>query len=328
MSVVPVGLWFKGAVLVLVGLVVYVIAMHAHYWANVDEYSFGYLVPLFVLYVLYERWEQIKAGWSTAASSTAPVRTQGWMGFFTELLAFCCVLIALFLLLAGTFNRVGSGPNALSAMLFSLALTLCLLGVVWLLAGFAPACQGMLWRLRYVGLFLFPALIWLISAPLAPAFEQVLRVFLLGQVTHIVVFVFDLAGVPIYREGTILILPTGSVGVEDACSGIRSLTACLFAGSFLAAVFLNKLWKKVLLLVTAALLAFVTNIGRSLFLTAWAYQHGSEAIDLPAWEGGMTVHDVAGYSVLGITCIGLLLILPIFQISVEPPASNKTNRTS
>ena len=38
-------------------------------------------------------------------------------------------------------------------------------------------------------------------------------------------------------QGNVLALPTGNVGVEDACSGIRSLTGCLFAGSFLAAVF-------------------------------------------------------------------------------------------
>ena len=97
------------------------------------------------------------------------------------------------------------------------------------------------------------------------------------------------------------------VGVEQACSGIRSLTGCLFAGSFLAAVFLDKLWKKAALVAAAMVFAFLTNLLRSLFLTSWAYRYGHEAI-----EG--TVHDIAGFSILGLTVVGLLLLLPLFQI--------------
>jgi exosortase/archaeosortase family protein len=99
------------------------------------------------------------------------------------------------------------------------------------------------------------------------------------------------------------------VGVADACSGIRSLTGCLFAGSFLAATFLNRLWKKVALVAASLVLAFLTNLGRSLFLTAWAYNYGPEAI-----EG--TVHDVAGYAVLGLTLVGLLCLLPLFNLNL------------
>ena len=55
--------------------------------------------------------------------------------------------------------------------------------------------------------------------------------------------VFSLLGYPLIQEGNVLVLPLGQVGVADACSGIRSLTGCLFAGSFLAAVFLDKFWK-------------------------------------------------------------------------------------
>jgi exosortase/archaeosortase family protein len=108
----------------------------------------------------------------------------------------------------------------------------------------------------------------------------------------------------------VLVLPTGLVGVEDACSGIRSLTACLFAGSFLSAIFLETLWKKITLVGAAMCLAFMTNLGRSLFLTAWAYGYGPSAI-----EG--TVHDVAGYAVLGFTVVGLLCLLPLLNLTIS-----------
>jgi exosortase/archaeosortase family protein len=96
------------------------------------------------------------------------------------------------------------------------------------------------------------------------------------------------------------------VGVAEACSGIRSLTGCLFAGSFLAAVFLDRFWKKTVLVIAALALAFLSNLGRSLFLTAWAYAYGSDAI-----EGRL--HDATGYAVLGLTCIGLFCLLPLFN---------------
>jgi exosortase len=157
--------------------------------------------------------------------------------------------------------------------------------------------------------FTFPVLVWLVSAPMLSFVEENISLFLLGKVTAVVFFVFDLLGLPIEQQNNVLLLPTGSVGVADACSGIRSLTACLFAGSFLASVFLDSLGKKIALVVSSMLFAVFTNLLRSLFLTAWAYNYGPEAI-----EG--FVHDAAGYAVLGLTVIGLLCLLPIFNMKI------------
>ena len=170
-------------------------------------------------------------------------------------------------------------------------------------------------------LFAFPALIWLLSAPLVSALEKSIRVFLLTQVTIVVFNLFDLLGFEIERQGNVLILPMGHVGVEEACSGIRSLTACLFAGSFLAAVFLDRIWKKVALVGAAMVLAIITNLMRSVFLTFWAYENGSGAIDehwyLPVIGDIGSVHDVTGFAILGLTCIGLLCLLPIFNFKLD-----------
>jgi len=124
---------------------------------------------------------------------------------------------------------------------------------------------------------------------------------------------------PDRAAGNVLMLPNGSVGVEEACSGIRSLTGCLFAGSFLAAVFLERLWKKIALVVAAMLLAFLTNLARSLFLTTWAYRYGPHAID-------GRVHDLAGYAVLGLTVAGLLGLLPLLNLKFGGGAGRRSNR--
>ena len=108
----------------------------------------------------------------------------------------------------------------------------------------------------------------------------------------VVSFFFELGGYALAREGNTLVMPSGKVGIEDACSGIRSLMGCLFAGSFLGAVFFRTLGKKLLLLGFGMGFAFMANLVRSLFLTAWAYAKGPDAIV------GLA-HGAAGYFVLG-----------------------------
>jgi exosortase/archaeosortase family protein len=187
-------------------------------------------------------------------------------------------------------------------------------------------------------------------------FETRVKPLLLEWVVGIVSNLFNLLGFEIYRDGSVLEMPPhGSVGVADACSGIRSLTACLFAGSFLAAVFLDRFWKKILLLAMSAVLAFGMNVVRSLFLTGWAFRYNADALDADFWGNPeflrvkdaagqlvaakdaagqpvpnpafhfITVHDFAGYAVLALTLAGLLLLLPIlnfkFKLPDDPPPS-------
>ena len=218
--------------------------------------------------------------------------------------------------LLGAFYRAGAGPSYPGSLALAMGIGAIVLSLLFVNSPETenPARVGLLGddRVKLTTLFLFPALVWLVSAPMVSVIENQLSLFLLNKVITVVFFTFDVLGLPLQREGNVLVLPPladggdNRVGVEQACSGIRSLTACLFAGSFLAAVFLDKLWKKIVLVVAAMAFAFLTNLIRSLFLTSWVYNYGHEAI-----EG--TVHDVAGYSVLGLTVVGLLMMLPLFQ---------------
>jgi exosortase len=172
-------------------------------------------------------------------------------------------------------------------------------------------------RISVTLLFIFPALIWLLSAPMVAVLDNKIRVLLMNKVTVVVFGVFDFMGYELERQGNVLILPEGSVGVEEACSGIRSLTGCLFAGSFFGAVFLKQFWKKALMVFLAMCLAVLMNLIRSMFLTIWSYHHGPNAIDaewtLPIIGDIGTVHDVTGLLIMVATCIGLMCFLPIFN---------------
>ena len=317
---------YAGALLMAAGFWSFVAWDQSHWWETKEDYSFGWLVPAFVAFMIYDRWPKITTAAQACAASGSP-RAAGWAARLMNLLAGGALFAGACLFLLGAFYRAGAGPSFPGTLAITLGAATLLLPLLFLNTPESPAAAPGARladdaRVQLVALFLFPVLVWMVSAPMVSIVEQNLSLFLLKKVTTVVFLSFDLLGMTIEQQGNVLVMPSGSVGVADACSGIRSLTACLFAGSFLASVFLDRLWKKVALVGAAMLLAVFTNLLRGLFLTAWAYNYGPKAI-----EG--FVHDTAGYAVLGLTVIGLLCLLPLFSLKisfssgddVEEPAS-------
>ncbi|WP_269522453.1 exosortase/archaeosortase family protein [Coraliomargarita parva] len=310
----------------VLGFAAFMIWDQIYWWGEREDYSFGYLVPLFAAYVLYDRWPVIRSylfrGAAPEVEPPASVRL-GPLGKALEVVAMAGFMGALLLFAIGALLRSVTTPQNPASLAIAAGFTGIVLCAVFIFSKERADGQpmGLKQRLALTCAFLFPAAIWLISAPLVSVLETKIKVFLLTKVTIVVFNVFDVAGFELEREGNVLILPEGQVGVEEACSGIRSLTACLFAGSFLAAVFLDRFWKKVLLVFAAMCFAVITNLMRSLFLTFWAYNNGSNAINehwvLPLFGDIGSVHDVTGFAILGLTCVGLMLLLPIFNFKLK-----------
>lgn len=285
-----------------------------YYWLNREDYEFGFLVGFFVLYVVYDRWPRIRAlAVGTPGEPPAPADPL-WKRALAGTFFYALTLGALPMLALGAFLRLVTGVNENSSVLLTLGFGFFCVGIVYCVGDVNAQGRALSVRerMRLCGLFIFPAFIWIISAPLLILFEARVKVTLLNVVTTVVFGIFDFLGYPIMQEGNVLQLPMGAVGVADACSGIRSLTGCIFAGAFLAAVYFNTWGKKLLLIFLGAALAVFTNILRSLFLTAWAYAYGPDAI-----EG--TVHDVTGYAVLGVTCVLLLILVHLINHPWIPP---------
>lgn len=307
---------FLSALLLGAGFMGFVAWDQSHWWSTKEDYGFGWLVPAFVAFVVYDRWQRILAALKECGEPGSP-RAGGGARWVLNFLTYACLAGGVLLFLVGALYRAGAGPSYPGTLALSLGTGVLLLPLLLLNApeaaagsAVAPRKAGIFedGRVRLVSFFLFPALVWLVSAPMVSVIENNLSLFLLNRVAAVVFFTFDTLGMAIEQRGNVLVLPKGEVGVAEACSGIRSFTACLFAGSFLSAVFLDKLWKKAGLVLSAIGFAFITNLLRSLFLTAWAYNYGPEAI-----EG--KVHDIAGYAVLGLTVVGLLCMLPLFNLT-------------
>lgn len=293
-----------------VGFLGFVAWDQSHWWRVKQDYTFGWLVPLFVIFVVRDRWPAIRAGLAACAAPGSP-RVLGIRQWAVRAGVAVALLFGVLMFLLGSFYRAGAGTSQPGTLAITLGAVMILLPLVFLNApDTAAPTAGSLFsdaRLRLTSLFLFPVLVWLISAPMVSVVESQLNLALLRQVVRVVAFIFNVLGIPIEQQGNVLALPRGDVGVADACSGIRSLTGCLFAGSFLAAVFVQRGWQKITLIAAALGLAFAANLGRSFFLTAWAYQHGPDAI-------AGTVHDVAGYAVLGLTVGGLILFRRLLTV--------------
>ena len=313
---------FRAAVGLAAGFMGFVAWDQSHWWSVKADYGFGWLVPAFVIFVVYERWPKITAALAVCVA-VGSARAQGWRAWLLGSAVGVMLALGAGFFLLGAFYRAGAGSSHPGTLAITLGMIGVVLPLLWLNAPEAEQKRaGGIFedaRVKLAALFIFPVLVWLVSAPMVSVVENQLSRFLLHKVVSVVAFVFNLLGLPVEQQGNVLVLPNGQVGVEDACSGIRSLTACLFAGSFLSAMFVEKTWQKVTLVVAAMGFAFVTNLARGLFLTGWAYTYGAQAI-------AGTVHEIAGYAVLGLTVAGLLCLLPIinFRLSKDGAEGART----
>ena len=151
--------------------------------------------------------------------------------------------------------------------------------------------------------------LWILSAPLPNGTYTRLTVELQGWVTNGVIAVLQLLGIPARQHGNIIELTRTTVGVEEACSGIRSLLSCTYASFFFAAWQVRSFFGRALLIVLAPVLALGMNFLRSLSLTLMA----NAGINISGrW------HDVTGFAILGFTAV----ILAYLALKLSP----RTNR--
>src|SRR5439155_24980111 len=103
----------------------------------------------------------------------------------------------------------------------------------------------------------------------------------------------NLCGVPAPLEGSVIRVNTGLVGVNEACSGVRSLQTSLMIGLLFGEVKRLSISRRMLLVCAAVAGALVANCVRTFFLV-W----NAATRRLPSaghW------HDVARYSTVALT---------------------------
>src|SRR5690606_35653403 len=82
-------------------------------------------------------------------------------------------------------------------------------------------------------------LMWILSLPIPPGTYSSLTLGLQLSVTESVLGALHILGIPAVRNGNLIELAFTYVGVEEACSGVRSLLSCIFAGFFFSSAFMR-----------------------------------------------------------------------------------------
>lgn len=259
-------------VVLAVAAVALVVALNP-YWRENPDLTHGFLMPVVFLFLLHE------------SRKGSPRYLAGGGG-----------TIAMFALLAvaGLTSLCATGLYA-AALAWShslVAFTGTSSLILFLLAGLVVFSTKTTRLVPFNWTSFSAIVLWLLCAPIPPGSYTRLTLGLQLAVTESVLGTLHLLGIAANRHGNIIDLATTSVGVEEACTGIRSLIACVFTGWLFSATLVHRTWPRVLLLASAAPLAIAMNFARSLTLTLLA--NGGVDI-LGRW------HDLTGFAVLGVT---------------------------
>ncbi|MFM9001132.1 MAG: exosortase/archaeosortase family protein [Opitutia bacterium] len=290
-------------------------------WSTKDDYTFGYLVPFLAAYVLWDRWEPLQDALKGGTGAPAP----GWTVMAAYVLAFAS--LATFALGAAGRAVFGTGPVPTLAIAFGVAgagLAFAFLAPRGTL-GAEPSAAA---RLNSASLMTFPSCVWVVSGPFLYLVDNRVKGELLTLVTEVVSGILRASGHVIRTSGnTIVFANNDAVGVADACSGIRSLSACVFAAAFLGAVFIEggrwgSFIRKSVLILAGGGVAILLNLGRNVYLAGHALDHGSKSLDLDLWgvpHGAPgfsflgTVHDLAGNVAMVLALVLLVALVPLLN---------------
>jgi exosortase len=261
------GFWLKAALLaLLVGFLYYRVAIGlvGDWWTDPD-FSHGFLVPFFSAFVVWHGRKRL------ADLSTKPT----WTGLVV--IAGSLVILILGVLGSEYFLRRSS--------------------LVFLLGGLIVYFLG--WRYFRALLFPWAFLFFMIPIP-AIIFNQI-AFPLQFEAAKLGSSLLTIWGLPVLREGNIIQLPTMSLEVAEACSGIRSLMS-LGALAVIYGYFMEThLSFRLLLALSAIPIAVASNALRIMGTGLLGYYWGPDKA-----EGFF--HEFSGWVIFVISLIMLFLL--------------------
>jgi exosortase len=241
-------------------------------WTTNPQYGYGWLVPFLCAGLILRRWP-------------FPPRLPAVGGgkFWFVLLAYAAIA---FLYLPTRLVEAGTPewrPLQWLLGIEAIGLTLC---VVYLIGGIG-------WLQRVA----FPVLLFFVAIPWPSLIEQPIIQHLTNWSASIVSELLSWIDIPAMVHGSVIEVSTGMVGIDEACSGIRSFQSSLMISLFIGEFYRLSRWHRVLLVPAGFILSIAFNICRMSFLTFIAAKKGVGAIS--------EYHDPAGITI-AVTCTMVL----------------------
>jgi exosortase len=195
-------------------------------WATDDDYSHGFFVVPLAAFFVWERRDALRR-----ASRRPSIRGLALLG------------AGLTCFMAGQFGS--------ELFLSRISIVAVLAGLVWFVAG-----------TEHLRILAFPIAFLLLMVPLPAIVFNYVAFPLQMLASRVGETVISASGVPVLREGNVLLLPGRALEVAEACSGIRSLMSLLMLAIVLGYFTESRRWPRVLIALAAVPIAVMANAAR------------------------------------------------------------------
>ena len=267
-------------------------------WSLNEQYSYGWFVPFFAAYLFWLRWEDRPAADGYLLSVVGSPNNHSRLA---DNGAAAAAALALLLLLPLRLFEVGNPDWRPLGWVHAAIVVALTLGLLWHMGG-----------TRWVKHFAFPVCFILVAVPWVSAVEMPIIQGLMRWVASVSAETLNLFGVPAQLEGNLIRVSTGLVGVNEACSGVRSLQTSIMIGLLFGELKRLSVVRRLILLGAALAIALVANCARALFLVTLAARDSG---GVERW------HDAAGYSILAAVFIGTMGVAALLARTTKAQTS-------
>lgn len=250
--------WFGALLLLCYAPILYRMAVQ---WATDADMGHGFLVPLVAGFIAWQR---------RGALLATPRRPNGW-GLALVIFAACEAFAA-----------------TLGAELFTarLAFVIALFGVILYLGG-----------KQWIKILLFPLLLMLFMIPIPQIIYARLTLSLQMLASRLGELLITAMGIPVLRTGNLLVLPSQTLDIAEACSGLRSLLSLAFLSLVYSYFTDRRVWMRWVLLIATVPIAIAAN-GIRVGVAGWLSERNTEYA-----QGAY--HEIEGYLVFAVALAAL-----------------------
>jgi exosortase len=262
--------WFGALLVICYAPILYRMGVQ---WANDENMGHGFFVPVIAGYIIWQR---------RAALLATPRQPNGW-GLVLVIWAALQALVA-----------------TLGAELFTarLAFVIALFGSILYLGG-----------TRWIKILLFPLMLLLFMIPIPAIIYAALTLRLQTLASELGELMIGWMGIPVLRAGNTLQLPSQTLDIAEACSGIRSLLSLGFL-SLVYAYFTDKrVWMRWALLIATIPIAIGAN-GVRVAVTGLLSE-----INTQLATG--VYHEAEGYIVFVVALVALIITHRLLSLAAK-----------
>src|SRR2546429_7348901 len=241
-------------------------------WSVNEQYHFGWFVPFFGLYLFWLRWQD-------RPEPSPPRKT---------LLPWILIGVPAFLLLLPIrLFEIGTPEWRPLGWIHAASVAALTLLYIW-------SAGGKPW-LRH---FAFPIAFFFVAVPWVTPIEGPIIQGLMRAVARVAAETVALFGIPAQLKGNLIRVTNGLVGVNEACSGVRSLQTALMIVLLFGELKRLSSSRRIVLIGGAIVIALAANFLRAVFLVWIAAAKG--ILEVSLW------HNMAGYTIVALVFIGTL----------------------